>query len=168
MPAGNTGAITATSAAPHTATTAGSVCAKRFHRRYIYIFFFFLYYHTSAFQLLDKPWSQVSSLLPPGFLPSIFIAHRVQQSHCSSIFHRVLLTHALALSAYHYPLLANGTPLLGIKKARPGTYLLLKKNPAVTLLLHAVILPLALRLSQQEQSTTLCIFPFPSSTVQAV
>ena len=36
---------------------------------------------------------------PPRFLPSIFIAHRVQQSHCSSIFHRVLLTHALAPSA---------------------------------------------------------------------
>ena len=36
---------------------------------------------------------------PSRFLPSIFIAHRVQQSHCSSIFHRVSLTHALALSA---------------------------------------------------------------------
>ena len=36
---------------------------------------------------------------PPRFLPSIFIAHRVQQSHCSSISHRVLPTHALALSA---------------------------------------------------------------------
>ena len=36
---------------------------------------------------------------PPRLLPSIFIAHRVQQSHCSSIVHRVLLTHALALSA---------------------------------------------------------------------
>ena len=35
----------------------------------------------------------------PRFLPSIFIAHRVQQSHCSSIVHRVLLTHALAFSA---------------------------------------------------------------------
>ena len=35
---------------------------------------------------------------PPRFLPSIFIAHRVQQSHCSSIVHRMLLTHALALS----------------------------------------------------------------------
>ena len=35
----------------------------------------------------------------PRFLPSNFIAHRVQQSHCSSIFHRVLLAHALALSA---------------------------------------------------------------------
>ena len=36
---------------------------------------------------------------PPRFLPSIFIAHRVQQSHCSSIVHRMLLTHAPALSA---------------------------------------------------------------------
>ena len=39
---------------------------------------------------------------PPRFLPSIFIAHRVQQSHCSSIFHRVLLTHALAFSASQF------------------------------------------------------------------
>ena len=54
--------------------------------------------HTFTFQLLDKSWSLVSPLLP-RFLPSIFIAHRVQQSHCSSIFHRLLLTHALALSA---------------------------------------------------------------------
>ena len=38
----------------------------------------------------------------PRFLPSTFIAHRVQQSHCSSIFHRVLLTHALALSASQF------------------------------------------------------------------
>ena len=60
----------------------------------------FFFSHTSTFQLLDKPWSQVSCLPPPPrFLPSIFIAHRVQQSHCSSIFHRVLLTHALALAA---------------------------------------------------------------------
>ena len=43
----------------------------------------------------------VTGVVPshPRFLPSIFIAHRVQQSHCSSIFHRVSLTHALALSA---------------------------------------------------------------------
>ena len=42
----------------------------------------------------------MSSLLPPGSCLQFFIAHRVQQSHCSSIFHhRVLLTHALALSA---------------------------------------------------------------------
>ena len=39
---------------------------------------------------------------PPRFLPSNFIAHRVQQSRCSSIFHRVLLTHALALSASQF------------------------------------------------------------------
>ena len=39
---------------------------------------------------------------PPRFLLSIFIAHRVHQSHCSSIFYRVLLTHALALSASQF------------------------------------------------------------------
>ena len=39
---------------------------------------------------------------PPRFEPSTFIAHRVQQCHCSSIFHRVLLTHALALSASQF------------------------------------------------------------------
>ena len=38
----------------------------------------------------------------PRFLPSIFIAHRVPQSHCSWIFHRVLLPHALALSANQF------------------------------------------------------------------
>ena len=38
----------------------------------------------------------------PRFLPSIFIAHRVQQSHWSSIFYRVLLTHALALAASQF------------------------------------------------------------------
>ena len=66
-------------------------------------FFFFLsFVHTSTFQLLDKPWSQVSSLSPSRFLRSVFIAHRVQRSHCSSVFHRVLLTHALALSASQF------------------------------------------------------------------
>ena len=46
----------------------------------------------------------VTGVVPssPRFLPSIFIAHRIQQSHCSSIFHRVLLTHALALSASQF------------------------------------------------------------------
>ena len=74
-----------------------------FDLQYLVLFFFFWSFsHTPTFQLLDKPLSQVSSLLPPRFLPSIFIAHRVLQSHCSSIFHRVLLTHALALSASQF------------------------------------------------------------------
>ena len=39
----------------------------------------------------------------PRFLPSIFIAHKAQQSHCSSIFNQMLLlTHALALSASQF------------------------------------------------------------------
>ena len=49
--------------------------------------------HTFTFQLLDKSWSLVSPLLP-RFLPSIFIAHRVQQSHCSSILHRLLVANS--------------------------------------------------------------------------
>ena len=79
------------------------LCAIRRSRVLLGVFphqvFFF---HTFTFQLLDKPWSQLSSLLPPRFLPSIFIAHRVQQSHCSSNFDRVLLTHALALSGSQF------------------------------------------------------------------
>ena len=48
---------------------------------------------------------------PPQFLSSIFIAHRVQQSHCSSVFHRVLLTHALALSASQFKRKKKSQPI---------------------------------------------------------
>ena len=42
---------------------------------------------TFSSRLLDKLWSQVPSLLPPGtYVSLVFIAHRVQHSHCSSIF----------------------------------------------------------------------------------
>ena len=70
---------------------------------YIYTSSSFSFSHTSTFQLLDKPWSQVSSLLPPVLAFDFYRAYlRVQQSHCSSIFHRVLLTHALARSASQF------------------------------------------------------------------
>ena len=61
-------------------------------------FFFFFFAH---FNFSDSGQAMVTGIIPspPRFLPSIFIAHRVQQSHCPSIVHRVLLTHALALSA---------------------------------------------------------------------
>ena len=62
------------------------------------------FFHTCTLQLVDKPWSQVSSLLTSRFMPSIFIAHRVQQSHRWLIFHRVLLTQALVLSASQFVL----------------------------------------------------------------
>ena len=63
---------------------------------YIYIFFIFAHFYFPA-----SGQAVVTGVIPspPRFLPSILIAHRVQQSHCSSIFHRTLLTHALALSA---------------------------------------------------------------------
>ena len=64
----------------------------------LFIYLFIFHKHLRTFHLLlDKPWSQISVPSSPRFLPSTFIAHRVQQSHCSSIFHRVLLTYALAL-----------------------------------------------------------------------
>ena len=59
----------------------------------------FSFAHTFTFEPLDKPCDTGVVPSSPRFLPSIFIAHRVQQSHCTSMFHRVLLTHALALSA---------------------------------------------------------------------
>ena len=61
-----------------------------------FFFFFFSHFHFPA-----SGQAVVTGVIPspPRFLPSIFIAHRVQQSHCSSICHRVLLTLALALSA---------------------------------------------------------------------
>ena len=63
-------------------------------------FFFFL----SHFYFPASGQAVVTGAVPspPRFLPSIFIAHRVQQSHCSSIFHRGLLTHALALSTSQF------------------------------------------------------------------
>ena len=60
------------------------------NRFFLSIFFFFnrhFYFPAQLVgdftlsDLLDKPWSQVSSLLPPRYVPSNFIAHRVQHSH---------------------------------------------------------------------------------------
>ena len=64
---------------------------------------FFFCFHTH--HLLSSFWTSSGYRcrpLSPRFLPSIFLAHRVQQSHCSSIFHRMLLTHSLALSASQF------------------------------------------------------------------
>ena len=66
--------------------------------------FFFFFSHTFYFPVSAQAVVTGVVPSPPRFLPSIFIAHRVQYSHCSSIFHRVLLTHALALSASQFEL----------------------------------------------------------------
>ena len=63
---------------------------------------FLFFFHTSTFQLPDKPRSQVPSLLPPPVLAFDFIAHKVQKSHGSSILYRVLPTQALAFSASQF------------------------------------------------------------------
>ena len=69
--------------------------------RYPLLFFTFFFSH---FYFPASGQAVVTGVVPSPsrFLPSIFIAHRVQRSHCSSIFHRVLLTHALALSASQF------------------------------------------------------------------
>ena len=66
-----------------------------------YVSLFFLFFFFAHFYFPASGQAVVAGVIPspPRFLPSIFIAHRVQQSHCSSIVHRGLLTHALALSA---------------------------------------------------------------------
>ena len=68
------------------------------YSKYMHFFFQSHYYLTASGQAV------VTGVVPtpPRFLPSIFIAHRVQHSHCSSIFHRMLLIHALALSASQF------------------------------------------------------------------
>ena len=66
--------------------------------------FFFCLFFSSHFYFPASGQAVLPGVVPspPRFLPSIFIAHRVQQSHCSSIFHRVLLTHALAISVSQF------------------------------------------------------------------
>ena len=81
-------------------------CHPRRARRHLSSFLrsFFLFLFFSHFYFPASGQAVVTGVVhsPPRFLPSIIIAHRVQQSHYSSIFHRVLLTHALALSASQF------------------------------------------------------------------
>ena len=64
-------------------------------------FFFFAHFHFPVSG--QAVITGVAPSSPPTLMLSIFIAHRVQQSNCSSIFHRrELLTHALALSASQF------------------------------------------------------------------
>ena len=67
-------------------------------------FTFFFSFFFSHFYIPTSRHAVVTGVVPspPRFLPSIFIAHRVQQSHCSSISHRALPTHALALFASQF------------------------------------------------------------------
>ena len=67
--------------------------------RHLFLVFCFEHFYFPA-----SGQAAVTGVVPssPRFLPSIFIAHRVQQSHCSSIVYRVLLTRALALTARQF------------------------------------------------------------------
>ena len=76
----------------------GGKTKTTYHGAYLELIFFSLLYFPASGQ------AAVTGVVPspPRFLPSIFIAHRVQQSHCWSIFHRVLLTPALPLSGSQF------------------------------------------------------------------
>ena len=65
------------------------------------LLFCFVFHARLLSSFSDKQWSQVSSLSPSPGSGLQFISRTgfVQQFHCSSIFQRVFLTHALALSA---------------------------------------------------------------------
>ena len=65
--------------------------------------FLYSFFHTPLLSIFWTKKAVATGVVPsPRLLPSIFFAHRVQQSHCSSIFRRALLTHALALSASRF------------------------------------------------------------------
>ena len=68
----------------------------------VFFFLFFFFSHTSTFQLLDKPWSQVSSLLPPSSCLQFLSRIGFSNPTARRMFHRVWLTHALALSASQF------------------------------------------------------------------
>eukprot|EP00904_Undaria_pinnatifida_P004167 jgi/Undpi1/13751/HiC_scaffold_9.g03404.m1 len=78
----------------------GASSRKSHHIAFICSFFFFF----AHFYFPASGQAVVTGVIPspPRFLPSIFMAHRVQQSHCSSFFIECLLTHALALSASQF------------------------------------------------------------------
>ena len=64
--------------------------------------FFFFFLLTLSLFFLDKPWSQVSSLLPPGSCLQFFSRIEFSNPTARRFFHRVLLTHDFALSASQF------------------------------------------------------------------
>ena len=86
-------------------------CNNILYRPYLYRNFSFFFTH--IYFPASGP-AVVTGVVPspPRFSPFNFVAQRVQQSHCSSIFHRVLLTRALALSTSQFDL----------KKSSPRMY----------------------------------------------
>ena len=72
---------------------------KRERDDHTFFFFFFFFFSTLS---LSSFWTSRGHRCHPFSSPVLafnFYRAKVQQSHCSSIVHRVLLTHALALSA---------------------------------------------------------------------
>ena len=68
--------------------------------------FYFIYLFIFSTLSLSSFWTsrghRCHLFSSPVLAFNFYRAHRVQQSHCSSIAHRMLLTHALALSASQF------------------------------------------------------------------
>ena len=64
----------------------------------------FFFFHTSTFHVLDKPWSQVSSLLPPGSCLQSLSRIGFSDPTARRFFIECLLTHFLALSTGQFVL----------------------------------------------------------------
>ena len=81
-----------------------------------YSVFFFFFCFFAHFYFPASGQAVVTGVIhsPPRFLPSIFIAHRVQQSHCSSIVHRMLLA-----GIYCYARSNSNIIRLGVDDASP-------------------------------------------------
>ena len=73
---------------------------RRSSYEYMYILFLFHTFLLSSFW--TKPWSQVSSLLPPGSCFQFLSRIGFSNPTARQFFHRVLLTHAPALSACQF------------------------------------------------------------------
>ena len=83
------------------AITYRNACVFPFSTCFLHYFFIF-FSHTFTFQLLDMPWSQVSSLLPPGSCLQFLLRIGFSNPTARPLFHRMMLTHALALSASQF------------------------------------------------------------------
>ena len=130
-------------------------------------FFFFFFLLTLYFPASGQAVVTGVDPSPPRFLPSIFLAHRVQQSHCSSNFHRVLLTHALALSASQFlhkkksqriytSMHSAGLELTKLTYTRLEDNLIRHRGDRLTILL-TVTTDLIMRVNVRTTTTTTCV-----------
>ena len=147
------------------------MCQVRIGTTYVALWSFFfslLFLHTSDMYFPASGQAVVTGVVPcpPRFLPSIFIAHRVQQSYCSSIFRRVWLTHdLLALSACHF-VLKKKTPRIYTSTHSGGFELmkLTRTRLGINLISHRGDRLITCALLLLTTAATAAVVPIPSSS----